>query len=772
MLERAALLAGFLALAGWHWARLERPPVDGAELALLALLGVAPAVAAVRFGRRIGYAAVLPVSVVLAAWHLTGFAPVDRDHPLFPIRVGEVVADGIEGWFSTRTPFDPERFTAISVDVRLAFFGIALALGVLMLRGRRPLLAIGAAFLPVALPSTVLGLDAGGLRAALFLGLALGTLYAMGDRDRNRSPRRRPGWAQAATLGVAAVAGGLVMAGAPGVSKAAFLDWERWDPLGPPERQVDVAYAWDQSYGVLRWPKKRTVVFEAMTPRATYWRIAVLSDFTDGRWKEAPEPRTSVDGGTVEVPAEAVPPRGFKRAGLEDAVNVQVRVRGLADNHLIGPGTPLRYDDIPDELETTVNADGTAYARNDLPRDAEYRVRTYLPNPSPTQLARAGGEFPSAVADGNVVDHATIPLWGSQERPIVPVEEEFVRASDLAWSESDAGEAATMYGAVIAVESWLRSGDFVYDQAPEGYRGGEPLVEFLTDVRAGYCQHFSGAMAMVLRLHGIPARVAAGFTEGAPGETPDEPWTVVDRDAHAWVEVYFPDWGWIPFDPTPTRTLPSQSSVASVDSGQVGNVGQIAENLPPEALRNNPAVLRALTREQLEGTGVPAGPRGGVAGGAGGGAVTITADEGSGALRFLTWLLSAAAVVLAALALAKAALVRWRYLARGPRAQAAAAYHDLSTYVADQGLEAQAHMTFEELAETVRAGLGADASAFAAAATAARYAPPAQADEAVARMRGELRSLKRAIRASLSLRDRIGGALRLRSVLAQISAAD
>src|SRR2546423_4080994 len=57
-------------------------------------------------------------------------------------------------------------------------------------------------------------------------------------------------------------------------------------------------------------------------------------------------------------------------------------------------------------------------------------------------------------------------------------------------------------------------------------------------------------MALMLRLLGIPARVAAGFV---PGHYHDGTWTITDHDAHTWVEVWFRDYGWLAFDPTPGR---------------------------------------------------------------------------------------------------------------------------------------------------------------------------------------------------------------------------
>jgi hypothetical protein len=65
---------------------------------------------------------------------------------------------------------------------------------------------------------------------------------------------------------------------------------------------------------------------------------------------------------------------------------------------------------------------------------------------------------------------------------------------------------------------------------------------------AGYCQHFAGAAALLLRLAGVPARMVSGFATGVPRRGRFE---VRDVDAHAWIEVYFEGYGWVPFNPTP-----------------------------------------------------------------------------------------------------------------------------------------------------------------------------------------------------------------------------
>jgi hypothetical protein len=100
---------------------------------------------------------------------------------------------------------------------------------------------------------------------------------------------------------------------------------------------------------------------------------------------------------------------------------------------------------------------------------------------------------------------------------------------------------------VAAVQRFLAHG-FTYDENPPARR--YPLESFLFADKRGYCQQFSGAMALLLRMGGIPARVAAGFTSGLYDNS-NRRWVVSDLDAHAWVEVWFPHYGWVAFDPTP-----------------------------------------------------------------------------------------------------------------------------------------------------------------------------------------------------------------------------
>ena len=112
-----------------------------------------------------------------------------------------------------------------------------------------------------------------------------------------------------------------------------------------------------------------------------------------------------------------------------------------------------------------------------------------------------------------------------------------------------------------------------------------PLNGFLFEDRRGYCQQFSGAMALMLRMAGIPARVAAGFSPGSYNKDTRE-YRVRDLDAHSWVEVWFTGIGWVPFDPTPAASpAESQSTAAAASAAGVG-AGEVRAGVwPPSAPR-------------------------------------------------------------------------------------------------------------------------------------------------------------------------------------------
>ena len=125
----------------------------------------------------------------------------------------------------------------------------------------------------------------------------------------------------------------------------------------------------------------------------------------------------------------------------------------------------------------------------------------------------------------------------------------------------------TPFDKAKAIETFLRT-QFSYTLNLTGKPGEDPLVHFLFVARAGHCEYFATAMAVLLRTLGIPTREVNGFL---PGEYNDLAGDYIVRasDAHSWVEVYFPENGWQTFDPTPAS--------AEVPTSMLSRLGQYAD---------------------------------------------------------------------------------------------------------------------------------------------------------------------------------------------------
>jgi hypothetical protein len=138
--------------------------------------------------------------------------------------------------------------------------------------------------------------------------------------------------------------------------------------------------------------------------------------------------------------------------------------------------------------------------------------------------------------------------------------------------------ARTQEDYVQAVLRYLGDG-FDYSEVPPP--AARTLPGFLLQAKTGYCQQYSGAMALLLRMGGVPARVATGFTSGALDLKTRE-YVVRDLDAHSWVEVWYPDYGWVTFDPTPAAA-PPRSQPDEAGSGSSSGRGGQAPNFPGDA---------------------------------------------------------------------------------------------------------------------------------------------------------------------------------------------
>lgn len=118
---------------------------------------------------------------------------------------------------------------------------------------------------------------------------------------------------------------------------------------------------------------------------------------------------------------------------------------------------------------------------------------------------------------------------------------------------------------------------FLYDLQTKAGDSGNDLVDFLNN-RTGFCQQYAAALAVMLRVSGIPARVVLGYTHHAANANGD--FTVTNKDAHAWVEAYLPRFGWLPFDPTPIDPSRATPLAYAPHTKQANPASSAAESKP------------------------------------------------------------------------------------------------------------------------------------------------------------------------------------------------
>jgi transglutaminase-like putative cysteine protease len=159
-----------------------------------------------------------------------------------------------------------------------------------------------------------------------------------------------------------------------------------------------------------------------------------------------------------------------------------------------------------------------------------YTGASMVPTFAPEELRTSPAEYPQEILN----DYLQLPRLD----PRIPELARQITAT-----------AATPYDKARAIERHLRT-RFGYTLDLADKRLDDPLAYFLFERREGHCEYFAAAMTVMLRALGIPARLVNGFL---PGEYNDVGHDFIIRasDAHSWVEVYFPEFGWVIFDPTP-----------------------------------------------------------------------------------------------------------------------------------------------------------------------------------------------------------------------------
>jgi hypothetical protein len=726
-------------LLAWSWLRLGEPHARGSTALWLVGVALVPSLLPKLRWRLFALVPAVVVGLHIALgiwiWH--------------PLRLLGRFGGGFLEFYDVKLPFAAFSHPRME-DVVLVALLFSCAVVGLVVAARRPVLAALTLIVAAGWPATLLS-GPHDLRFGVAL-LAVVLLLVVGLDGSLRA--RRVGLA--ALVGASVVLVAFAASTSSAIASGEVLHWQGWDFYTKPQKPVGVEYVWNSNYGGLHFPKKVTTVLRIKAPdRSTYWRATTLDQFDGGNWYENNPIEvlpTRIDGRDELLGDAEMPPAGRDSKGW---VRQDVTVGALHDNHLIGASVPVAYETGSQAADYGLG--GVGYLQDGISPGYRYSVWSYEAQPTPRQLAHLPPRYPRQVrkTDLYVEARELAPAFGAsnRDRRIAEIFKESYRARQYQGLYETAkrivGNPANPYAAALELEGWFRSGAFTYDQSPPQPRNTPALVSFVLQTRRGYCQHFAGAMALMLRYLGIPARVAAGFTSGVYDRSNHE-WIVTDHDAHTWVEAWFPRYGWLPFDPTPGRgSLDGTYTTASPHFDLSDGLLAVAQKLKRPGQFN----LRKLGHGgNAKVTKPPTKPR------------MAHRASGSGFGALLKALFLAALALLGLVVAVKLAIRKRRYLTRDPRKLARACIQELADYAADQGAKAPPSATVRELARLVEEEIGVSAVAFAGAAAEARFGPTAGAADAARAARRELRSLRHQLRSALSHTERALGLVSLRSL--------
>ncbi len=296
-------------------------------------------------------------------------------------------------------------------------------------------------------------------------------------------------------------------------------------------------------------PLSDRVVFEVQGPtdapngQRFYWEARTYDTYEGNQWVSTMQTRRSINKGSLDLSQPG--------ASARPVINFTFFPYDPISNLYTMP--ELLWVNLPSQAYLVTNPDGTVDYSTLMSQDFvhpgdSYEVRSAVDAMTISQLQSAGTDYPQWVLD----EYLQLPST------ITP------RTRELA--KTIAGNLTDPYDIANAITEWLRN-NMTYDQSISLPPPNQERVDwFLFDYKRGFCNYYASAEVVLLRALGIPTRMAVGFAEGQrevppipnvpPGLGPAEQisetstYVVRQKDAHAWPEVFFPNIGWVIFEPT------------------------------------------------------------------------------------------------------------------------------------------------------------------------------------------------------------------------------
>jgi len=272
------------------------------------------------------------------------------------------------------------------------------------------------------------------------------------------------------------------------------------------------------------------------SPVAANWHAGAYDTYTGDGWVRSGE-QSPLEGPLDGPPGDAT------------AVNTTITAETAS------PSLPAPWQAVdvrgPTAQTARVDEHGTLRLAEPLGAGESVTVESRVPAASPTALRNAGTDYDRAIEERYTqLPESTPDRVGERTEEIVA-----------------AAGAETPYDQAVAIERYLRS-EYEYSltvRKPDG----DVADAFLFEMDAGYCVYFATTMAAMLRSQGVPAQFVTGYSEGE--RVGEDEYVVRGQDAHAWVKVYFPEHGWVAFDPTPAAERDEARTARLADARAAGD---------------------------------------------------------------------------------------------------------------------------------------------------------------------------------------------------------
>lgn len=261
----------------------------------------------------------------------------------------------------------------------------------------------------------------------------------------------------------------------------------------------------------------RRVVMYIKSDDAHYWRSSTYDIYTGRGWLTS----------DTEIAGYQAGERAISGSASSRTIHQDVQIVGDLDGLLFATGTLVTADH---DFRVAWRAPGDAFGA-DI-QATTYHAESRIPAVNAERLKDAGNDYPD---------------WVRARYLDLPDD---VPARVLTLARDLTATQPTPYDRARAIEAYMRVFPYTLDLPAPPNR--DVVDYFLFDLKKGYCDYFATAMVVLARAAGVPARLVVGYAPGRFDST-NARFVVTEADAHAWVEIYFPAYGWIEFEPTSSR---------------------------------------------------------------------------------------------------------------------------------------------------------------------------------------------------------------------------